>query len=81
MNVCRDPEGLICFKNGWPQFVHDHGLRVGDFVVFEHTGDLHFNAVVFDVSACEKEFLVEFTKETDPGRQLHSKCHSRNTKI
>ncbi|XP_020549255.1 B3 domain-containing protein Os01g0723500-like [Sesamum indicum] len=79
MNVCRNPEGLISFVNGWPEFVSDHGLSVGDFVVFEHTGDLHFNAVVFDVSACNKEFVVEFKKE-DPGRQVHSKYHSRNTK-
>ncbi|KAL2226700.1 B3 domain-containing protein Os01g0723500-like [Sesamum indicum] len=79
MNVCRNPEGLISFVNGWPDFVSDHGLSVGDFVVFEHTGDLHFNAVVFDVSACNKEFVVEFKKE-DPGRQVHSKYHSRNTK-
>ncbi|KAL7153082.1 hypothetical protein ABFS83_04G141500 [Erythranthe nasuta] len=59
IDVCRNSEGLICFENGWPQFVNDHCLSIGDFVVFEHTGDFHFNVSVFDHTACEKEFPVE----------------------
>lgn len=49
-------KGLICFNEGWDKFVGHHGLNLGDFVVFEHKGDLHFNVSVFDSSACEKEF-------------------------
>ncbi|KAL8056835.1 hypothetical protein ABFX02_04G144900 [Erythranthe guttata] len=59
IDVCRNSEGLICFENGWPQFVNDHSLGIGDFVVFEHTGNFHFNVSVFDHTACEKEFPVE----------------------
>ncbi|KAL2254100.1 B3 domain-containing protein Os01g0723500-like [Sesamum indicum] len=64
MKVCRNVGGgMMSLEDGWGAFVCAHGLSVGDFVVFEHTGQLHFNALVFDPSACEKEFLVEFKKE------------------
>ncbi|KAL8056833.1 hypothetical protein ABFX02_04G144700 [Erythranthe guttata] len=59
IDVCRNNEGLIRFENGWPQFVNDHCLSIGDFVVFEHTANFHFNVSVFDHTACEKEFPVE----------------------
>ncbi|EYU23606.1 hypothetical protein MIMGU_mgv11b015827mg [Erythranthe guttata] len=63
IDVCRNNEGLICFENGWPQFVNDHCLSIGDFVVFEHTGDFNFNVSVFDHTACEKELSIESKKE------------------
>ncbi|KAL9170423.1 hypothetical protein ABFS82_04G144600 [Erythranthe guttata] len=63
IDVCRNGEGIIRFENGWPQFVRDHGLSIEDFVVFEHTGDFHFNISIFDHTACEKEFPVESKKE------------------
>ncbi|KAL6507218.1 hypothetical protein OROHE_022117 [Orobanche hederae] len=64
--MCRDSSKcLISFKDGWSQFVCHHGLSIGDFVVFEHTGDFHFNAFVFDRTACEKESLVQSKKEHD----------------
>ncbi|KAL6519174.1 hypothetical protein OROGR_018494 [Orobanche gracilis] len=64
INLSRDTtKCLISFKDGWPQFVRHHGLSIGDFVVFEHIGDFHFNAFVFDRTACEKEFLVQSKKK------------------
>ncbi|KAI3463812.1 hypothetical protein Pfo_020475 [Paulownia fortunei] len=81
INVCRNSEGLICFKDGWPQFAHHHGLSIGDFVLFEHTGDLHFNAFVFDRTACEKEFLIELKKEHEEAPEaVNPNYHPRNTK-
>ncbi|KAL0384854.1 UNVERIFIED_CONTAM: putative B3 domain-containing protein [Sesamum radiatum] len=80
MKVCRNVEGgsgMMSLEDGWGAFVCAHGLSVGDFVVFEHTGHLHFNALVFDPSACEKEFLVDqFKKEQDH----QDPPHQRNTK-
>ncbi|KAK4402223.1 putative B3 domain-containing protein [Sesamum angolense] len=81
MKVCRNVEGgngmMMSLEEGWGAFVCAHGLSVGDFVVFEHTGRLHFNALVFDLSACEKEFLVEFKKED----HHHQEPPQGNTKI
>ncbi|XP_034676725.1 B3 domain-containing protein REM14-like isoform X1 [Vitis riparia] len=45
---------LFHFKEGWEEFVRNHDLDVGDFVVFEHKGSMRFDVLVFDSSACEK---------------------------
>ncbi|RVX15001.1 B3 domain-containing protein REM5 [Vitis vinifera] len=45
---------LFHFKEGWEEFVRNHDLNVGDFVVFEHKGSMRFDVLVFDSSACEK---------------------------
>ncbi|KAI3463811.1 hypothetical protein Pfo_020474 [Paulownia fortunei] len=81
INVCRNCEGLICFKDGWPQFIHHHGLSSGDFALFEHTGDLHFNVSVCHRNACEKEFLVELKKEQEEAPEaVNRNYHQKNTK-
>ncbi|KAH6781669.1 hypothetical protein C2S52_001559 [Perilla frutescens var. hirtella] len=60
MKVCRNcGDDQIYFEDGWPRFVAENGLSVGDCLVFQHTQELHFNVVVYDPSACEKRFLVE----------------------
>ncbi|XP_048226536.1 B3 domain-containing protein Os03g0212300 isoform X3 [Ricinus communis] len=51
-------DGSLYFEEGWEDFVKHHGLNLGDFVVFEYNGDLVFDAIVFDSSACEKEIPV-----------------------
>ncbi|KAL0364762.1 UNVERIFIED_CONTAM: putative B3 domain-containing protein [Sesamum angustifolium] len=83
MKVCRNVEGgngmMMSLEEGWGAFVCAHGLRVGDFVVFEHTGRLHFNALVFDPSACEKEFLVEFKKEDHHHQEPPQGKHKRKS--
>ncbi|KAK3021422.1 hypothetical protein RJ639_046830 [Escallonia herrerae] len=42
------------FAEGWNVFVRQHGLELGDFVVFEHLGWWDFQVVIFERSACEK---------------------------
>ncbi|XP_065851330.1 B3 domain-containing protein REM5-like [Euphorbia lathyris] len=44
------------FGDGWKKFVEDHGLKIGEFLVFRYKGDLIFNVMVFDRSTCEKEY-------------------------
>ncbi|WOG84890.1 hypothetical protein DCAR_0104075 [Daucus carota subsp. sativus] len=48
-------EGRFFFVNGWPQFVADHGLDYGDFVVFRLVQDSTFQVTVYDPSMCEKD--------------------------
>ncbi|KAF2302829.1 hypothetical protein GH714_008585 [Hevea brasiliensis] len=56
VNGCR-------FEDGWEEFVRDHDLHVGDFLVFRHEGDMVFDVMVFDPSACQREYLSFDVKE------------------
>ncbi|CAK7347624.1 unnamed protein product [Dovyalis caffra] len=48
-------KGLLYFEEEWANFVKHPGLLIGDFVVFERKEDTVFE-VLFDATACEKEF-------------------------
>ncbi|KAG8379322.1 hypothetical protein BUALT_Bualt07G0076300 [Buddleja alternifolia] len=84
IEVRKNHEGLICFKEGWPNFVHHHSLNVGDFIVFEYmTGHMHFKASVFDPTACEKQFTVlELEKKSNnaPQRAKPNYCPKNTNK-
>lgn len=43
-------------ENGWKEFALDHDLHVGDFLVIGHAGHMVFDVMVFDSSACEREY-------------------------
>ncbi|PSS01042.1 B3 domain-containing protein [Actinidia chinensis var. chinensis] len=43
-------------QDGWTDFAKRHGLQKGDFLVFRHEGDMVFDVMVFDPSACEREY-------------------------
>ncbi|XWS25694.1 hypothetical protein CRYUN_Cryun27aG0089500 [Craigia yunnanensis] len=45
----------LFFDEGWADFVRDHSLECGEFLVFRYDGDLVFDVKVFDQSTCEKE--------------------------
>ncbi|OMO74911.1 hypothetical protein COLO4_26426 [Corchorus olitorius] len=45
----------LLFDEGWADFVRDHSLECGDFLVFRYDGNLVFDVKVFDPSTCEKE--------------------------
>ncbi|XVE69981.1 hypothetical protein DITRI_Ditri10aG0034900 [Diplodiscus trichospermus] len=45
----------LFFDEGWADFVRDHSLECGDFLVFRYDGDFVFDVIVFDQSTCEKE--------------------------
>ncbi|XP_021755411.1 B3 domain-containing protein REM9-like [Chenopodium quinoa] len=54
-------EGGRLFKDGWKEFCHHHGLKVGDFVVFSHQLNLIFQVSVFDpVTYCQRYFTGLF---------------------
>ncbi|XP_056697190.1 B3 domain-containing protein REM14 [Spinacia oleracea] len=44
------------FKDGWNNFCNDHGLQVGDFLVFQYHQNLVFDVFVFDPTTCERPF-------------------------
>ncbi|XP_057958181.1 B3 domain-containing protein REM14-like [Malania oleifera] len=50
-------------EEGWPEFAGEHDLRVGDLLVFRHEGDMVFHVMVFDPTACQKEYYVKTEAE------------------
>lgn len=59
----------LFFDEGWADFVRDHRLGCGDFLVFRYDGDLVFDVKVFDQSTCEKEAA------------FHCKCSQRGSEL
>jgi hypothetical protein len=46
--------GSLAFEQGWSSFSSDHGLEVGDFLIFSYIMGSHFDVKVFDTTGCEK---------------------------
>ncbi|KAL0535327.1 hypothetical protein IC582_029656 [Cucumis melo] len=55
-----DCEGSLAFQEGWNAFSSEHGLETGDFLIFNHIMDLHFNVSIYTKTGCEK---IEFPKK------------------
>lgn len=53
--MVRDERGSVFFQRGWEEFVSDHDLNTGDFLVFQYDGGRRFTVLVFEPTACEKE--------------------------
>ncbi|WCJ29545.1 B3 domain-containing protein REM9 [Euphorbia peplus] len=45
------------FEKGWKEFVEDHDLQIGDFLVFRYEGEMLFDVLVFDRTTCEREYF------------------------
>ncbi|MQL73928.1 hypothetical protein Taro_006280, partial [Colocasia esculenta] len=59
----KKAEDYIFLEDGWEEFVRDHSLEVGDFLVFRFSGDSCLNVLIFDASGCEKESLYACEKQ------------------
>ncbi|KAK1369118.1 hypothetical protein POM88_035210 [Heracleum sosnowskyi] len=55
VQIKKMKDGKLFFTKGWPQFVKDHGLEYGDFVVFRLIEDSSFQVTIYDPSMCEKQ--------------------------
>ncbi|CAN0860314.1 B3 domain-containing protein REM5 [Linum grandiflorum] len=62
--LLRSPAGKMYSVNitgqkfrggGWKQFVSDHGLHVGDFLVFRQDASKVLDVMLFDPTSCESE--------------------------
>lgn len=87
----RSPIGKFCmvhvevrgngmfFRNGWPDFVKDNYLEIGDFLVFEYDGKSTFNVKIYGRNACEKDIRVVKKNNDNPislekkGKQVQEK--------
>lgn len=43
------------FTHGWPKFVEDLGLRMGEFMLFWLSGKSIIHVSVYGISGCERE--------------------------
>ncbi|XP_077218594.1 B3 domain-containing protein Os01g0723500-like [Tasmannia lanceolata] len=49
-------------QDGWQEFVKAHSLKVSEFLVFRYDGNMRFNVLIFDKTACEREDI--FTSDS-----------------
>lgn len=47
-------DGLLAFQEGWPKFVADHSINVGELLVFTNVARALFSVKIFDISGCER---------------------------
>ncbi|KAH1131591.1 hypothetical protein J1N35_002969 [Gossypium stocksii] len=66
------------FEDGWQDFARDHDLHVGDFLVFRYGGNMVFDVVVFDTSACQRQYPLLATQTQQPAKEI-GKQHEKRT--
>ncbi|MCD9558710.1 hypothetical protein HAX54_016244 [Datura stramonium] len=59
--------GSLAIRQGWPEFLSEHGVDVGNFLVFHYVpADKHFIVQIYGISACEK---INFCSAINKGKQ------------
>jgi hypothetical protein len=57
VEVWYDGNGEMYFKGGWSQFVEDHDLHQGFFMIFDyHVGTSKFDVKIYNCTQCQKEY-------------------------
>jgi len=54
VEVEEDDEGKVYFGEGWNDFVKEHSLEVGSFLVFEYEEQSIFQVNIYGKNGCEK---------------------------
>ncbi|PHU11894.1 hypothetical protein BC332_18824, partial [Capsicum chinense] len=68
VEIGRSKKGIIWFDKGWEEFVQNHNLRIGDFAVFEHLGNMNFSVTLLDSTGCDKKLLMLENAEQVPSQ-------------
>ncbi|KAJ0962777.1 hypothetical protein J5N97_027899 [Dioscorea zingiberensis] len=71
----------MAFEKGWKKFAADHLLTTGDFVLFDYKGNSHFDVIVFDKTACEKESIFLAQNETKGKRRRDDKIEEKQARV
>lgn len=61
VNVEKVNDGFF-FQKGWKEFVHDHGLKLCEFLIFRYAGNSKFDVDVYGRNGCAKEFVMAVSK-------------------
>lgn len=65
-------DGSLAFQQGWNSFSLDHGLEIGDFLVFNYVGS-HFVVSIYNKSGCEK---LDFPWNNNPKKRARANSNS-----
>uniref|UniRef100_A0A2N9FJT0 TF-B3 domain-containing protein n=1 Tax=Fagus sylvatica TaxID=28930 RepID=A0A2N9FJT0_FAGSY len=65
-------DGSLAFEQGWSSFSLDHGLEIGDFVLFNYMGS-HFVVNIYTKTGCEK---LDFPENSNPKKRARTNCNS-----
>ncbi|KAM0932993.1 putative transcription factor B3-Domain family [Dioscorea sansibarensis] len=47
----------MAFEKGWKEFVADHSIVLGDFLLFGYEGSSCFTVLVYEKTACQRQFV------------------------
>jgi hypothetical protein len=71
-------KGSFAFKEGWEVFSKEHGLEIGDIVVFNCISKLNFDVKIYDESVCER---LDFSKKRNERKRDRSGKFFRQNRI
>lgn len=58
----QEDENSVYFANGWQDFVREHSLQKGEFLVLRYNGNSSFTVRIFSKDACMKESYLAMEK-------------------
>jgi hypothetical protein len=78
VKTCADK---MILQSGWEEFVNEHDLEKGDFLVFSYNGDSQFRVEIYDPSGCEKASSCVSRNNPRPSETVKSSYehHSRRS--
>ncbi|KAG6736524.1 hypothetical protein POTOM_060620 [Populus tomentosa] len=63
-------------QEGWSAFASDHGLELGDFIIFNYIMGSHFEVHIYDKSACER---LDFSERRNQKERTGNDTQNFNT--
>ncbi|KAL5228766.1 hypothetical protein ABZP36_017031 [Zizania latifolia] len=75
-------DGVLSFGHGWKNFVLDHDIGAGEFLVFRQIARSVFTVQIFALSACERMHLCEKNKRQSRKRKPRQRAsRAANPKV
>ncbi|XP_026405352.1 uncharacterized protein LOC113300340 isoform X2 [Papaver somniferum] len=68
-------DGSLAISKGWNDFVIDHSIKLGDFLVFSYLADTFFQVQIFESTGCEK---LSFSAKTTNNFNNNTNCTATN---
>ncbi|XP_074335332.1 B3 domain-containing transcription factor VRN1-like isoform X2 [Apium graveolens] len=63
-------KGEVWLQNGWPEFAKFYSICFGYLLVFKYNGDSNFRVSIFEPSALEIDYPVNFVKSTPEKKRV-----------
>ncbi|PRQ49170.1 putative transcription factor B3-Domain family [Rosa chinensis] len=75
----KSDNGRFFLQKGWKQFVHDNGLKLGEFLIFRYAGNSKFYVDIYGRHGCKKEFIMPARSSEKPFKKRHgNESHRTN---